>query len=85
MAKPAILFAIAVLLLLLGFSTVRQAQTTQNVVKTQKTGAEPVIEGRPAMWEDPVDLETRDLFYGIGGKKGEPDPFARYAFIERST
>jgi len=85
MARRAILFATAVLLLLLGFSPVRLAHTTQDVVKTQKTEAEDVIEGRPVMWEEPRDLETRDLFYGIGGQKGEPDPSAKYRFIERNT
>jgi hypothetical protein len=35
------------------------------------------------MWEDPVDLESRDLFYGIGGPKGEPDTSIRFKYIER--
>lgn len=33
------------------------------------------------MWREPVDLENRDLFYGIGGKKGEPDPADKFRFI----
>jgi hypothetical protein len=35
------------------------------------------------MWEEPLDLETRDLFYGIGGKKGAPDPSSRFVFVQR--
>src|SRR5437764_10306562 len=26
------------------------------------------------MWQGPHDLESRDLFYGIGGSNGPPDP-----------
>lgn len=41
------------------------------------------IEGRPTLWQDPTDLESRDLFYGIGGAKGAPDPASKFRFIER--
>ena len=29
--------------------------------------------GIPTLWSDPVDLESRDLFYGPGGKEMQPD------------
>jgi hypothetical protein len=85
MARRVIVLATAVVLLLLGLGPVRQAHTAQNVAKIQKTAVEEVGEGRPIMWEEPVDLELRDLFYGIGGKRGEPDPSASYRFIERNN
>jgi hypothetical protein len=37
------------------------------------------------MWQDPADLETRDLFFGPGGKDGEPDPAAKFRFLKRET
>jgi hypothetical protein len=37
------------------------------------------------MWQAPVDLERRDLFYGIGGKKGAPDLSSRFTFIKHKT
>lgn len=37
------------------------------------------------MWRDPVDLETRDLYYGIGGKTGEPDTTERFRFLGKVT
>jgi hypothetical protein len=37
------------------------------------------------MWQEPVDLETRDLFYGIGGKEGEPDLKDRLLFTGKVT
>lgn len=40
--------------------------------------------GRAILWQDPHDLESRDLFYGPGGREGAPDPSGRYKFIRRS-
>jgi hypothetical protein len=37
------------------------------------------------LWEEPRDLETRELFYGVGGRKGAPDPAGRFVFIGRDT
>jgi len=84
MTRHPIVFATALVVLLFGLSPTRQAHTTQNVDKIQKTEAKDLIEGRSIMWEEPRDLETRDLFYGVGGQKGEPDPSAKYRFIERN-
>lgn len=38
---------------------------------------------RPLLWEAPTDLETRDFFYGIGGREGSPDPSGRFTFVRR--
>ena len=43
-------------------------------------GAEP----RPVLWQEPTDLESRDLFNGTGGPDGAPDPKGKFTFIERS-
>ena len=53
--------------------------------RLQEPYAEQAIKGSVAMWEDPVNLEQRDLFYGIGGKKGAPDASGRFTFIKRVT
>jgi hypothetical protein len=39
---------------------------------------------RPLLWREPVDLERRNLFYGIGGREGMPHAGARYTFIRHS-
>ncbi|HSB11435.1 MAG TPA: hypothetical protein VLM38_18245 [Blastocatellia bacterium] len=57
----------------------RFAATTE----AQRTESEQALEGRPVMWEEPVDLESRDLFHGIGDAKGAPDANGRFKFIER--
>lgn len=34
------------------------------------------------LWQEPADLESRDLFLGAGGSAVAPDPRAQYTFIE---
>jgi hypothetical protein len=85
MSRRATVSAVLLIFLLIDFRPLEGAQIKQAVPKVQQTVTEDLAEGRPVMWEEPVDLESRDLFYGIGGKKGAPDPSARYTFIERNT
>jgi len=42
-------------------------------------------EARPVMWEEPSDIENRDLFYGPGGAEGAPDANGKFTFEARST
>jgi hypothetical protein len=35
-------------------------------------------EGPPVLWRDPVDIETRDLYYGPGGKAHQPNGSFRF-------
>ncbi len=35
------------------------------------------------LWDKPVDLETRDLYYGPWGPERAPDPHAPYTFVAR--
>jgi hypothetical protein len=43
--------------------------------------AETTEGARPVLWREPADLESRDLFYGIGGAKHAPRAGA-YKFIK---
>jgi hypothetical protein len=73
--------ALAVSLLLIGPAVCLPASAGR--VKELQT--EKASEAVQVMWEEPLDLETRDLFYGIGGKKGAPNPSGRFVFIKRDT
>src|SRR5215210_7021295 len=42
-------------------------------------------EGRAVLWQEPTDIESRDLFNGIGGAQGAPDPSGKFTFKERSS
>ncbi|MCI0486306.1 MAG: hypothetical protein L0229_06870 [Blastocatellia bacterium] len=41
--------------------------------------------GRPILWTEPTDIESRDLFHGLGGEEGAPDPSGKFKFVRRST
>ena len=54
----------------------------------KKSENEPDLTTGPGiaiLWEDPTDIESRDLFYGAGGQEGAPDPAGRFTFVRRST
>jgi hypothetical protein len=38
-------------------------------------------EGHPVLWNEPVDLERLDLFYGPGGREGAPDLNGKFTYI----
>jgi hypothetical protein len=38
----------------------------------------------PVLWREPVDIESRDLYYGPGGRDGAPDPSAPFTFVRHS-
>src|SRR5438034_746404 len=40
-------------------------------------------DGRPILWEDPTDIESRDLFNGLGGADGAPDANGKFTFVKR--
>lgn len=40
--------------------------------------------GRAILWEEPKDIESRDLFHGPGGSEGAPNPSGKFKFIRRS-
>jgi hypothetical protein len=43
----------------------------------------PYIRGNAVLWQPPVNIECRDLFYGIGGRAGAPDPSAPFTYVRR--
>src|SRR4029077_2012407 len=46
---------------------------------TPSAAASPMLE----FWEEPTDLEARDLLHGPGGIDRAPDPHATYAFFRK--
>jgi hypothetical protein len=51
--------------------------------KIGKPASTATVTGVPVLWQEPVDIESRDLFYGIGGRKGAPDLADKFLFIRR--
>jgi hypothetical protein len=52
----------------------------QQKPKVEET-ADKVKDGSAVLWQEPTDIESRDLFYGIGGREGAPDPAGKFTFL----
>ena len=76
-------FWIAVVSLTLGMTPVlRVAAAPQDETRRPASSQAP---GVNVLWEEPRDIEQRDLFYGHGGQQAAPDPAGKFTFIRRST
>jgi hypothetical protein len=70
-----------VLMLALPFAANGQ-DTKENKDKDKKEKKE--LTGKPVMWKDPTDLESRNLLLGAGGEEMKPD-IATITYIEDKT
>src|SRR5215216_5269692 len=53
--------------------------------KSDQADSDDAREGRAILWEEPTDIESRDLLNGPGGAPGAPDPSGKFTFKKRST
>jgi hypothetical protein len=53
--------------------------------KAQKGDADNARDAHPILWQEPTDIESRDLFYGPGGREAAPDPSDKFTFVRRSS
>ena len=74
------LYTLTLLIALLVLSGTADAQKKKRA-KAKKATAE--LSGRAVMWE-PVDIGSRDLFYGPGGRELEPD-LSSVTFIKKES
>jgi hypothetical protein len=58
-----------------------QSQSPQSVAFAANVA---YAHGNAILWEPPEDIESRDLFYGPGGRKNAPDPSAPFTYVRRS-
>jgi hypothetical protein len=45
--------------------------------------ADSFVYNGAVLWQPPVDIECRDLFYGAGGREGAPDPSMPFTYVRR--
>jgi hypothetical protein len=70
---------ILIVFLLASVSSVYTADTC----KSSPTAAfSPKNEVVKILWQDPIDIQTRDLFWGPGGTYNAPNPSSLYIFID---
>jgi len=61
-----------------------KSKTAKSEKSDKKEKGESAQEARPVLWQEPTDIESRDLFYGPGGAEGAPDPNGKFTFESRS-
>jgi hypothetical protein len=80
--KGLLLIALIVALVVLPTGAFTQtAQKPEGQQKGKEETAEAVKNSQPVLWQEPNDIESRDLFYGIGGREGAPDPAGKFTFL----
>ena len=70
-----------VLMLVLSFSAAAQDEKKKD---DKDKSAKKELTGKPVMWHEPTDLESRNLILGAGGEEMKPD-ISRLTFIEQKT
>jgi hypothetical protein len=68
-----------VLMLVLPF-----AAAAQDTKDKKDKDAKKELTGKPVMWREPADLESRNLLLGAGGEEMKPD-ISKLTFIEQKT
>ena len=53
--------------------------------KAKKGDSASAKDAHPILWQEPADIESRDLFYGPGGRDAAPDPSDKFTFVRRSS
>jgi hypothetical protein len=96
--KARIICALGVIILLTGLTAVAPALSSaaaQNKEKSDKSkngkddkddkekDAAEARTGKPVLWQEPTDIESRDLFHGPGGAEGAPNPSDKFTFVKR--
>jgi hypothetical protein len=82
-------YALAIFCLMSGVVSTNGAQSDD--AKQKKTDGQQKSEiekkadeannGPAVLWQEPTDIERRDLYYGIGGQAGAPDPAGKFTFV----
>ena len=80
--------ALAIFCLAGGVAVPRRTHANSVTPMAQKNGGQqkgkaekPAPDGPAVLWQEPSDIESRDLFYGIGGRAGAPDPAGKFTFL----
>jgi hypothetical protein len=76
--------ALAILLLLSVVANTSGAQSESAKAKKSeiKEKSDAASKESGILWQEPAEIERRDLYYGIGGQKGAPNPAGKFTFLE---
>ncbi|HEX7334125.1 MAG TPA: hypothetical protein VF290_21645 [Pyrinomonadaceae bacterium] len=71
-------------MLVLSSSAMAQDQTDKKEKGDKSKTEKKELTGKPVMWREPADLESRNLLLGAGGDEMKPD-ISKLTFIEQKT
>ena len=77
-------FLLIVLMLVLSSPAMAQDQTDKKAKGDKSKTEKKELTGKPVMWREPADLESRNLLLGAGGDEMKPD-ISKLTFIEQKT
>jgi len=83
--RYAVVITLALLLTTFPAFTGAGADSTPRHQQGKSKNASPPANAQSVLWQAPTDIESRDLFYGAGGRAGAPDPSAPFTFVRHST
>src|SRR5262245_41521270 len=78
-------YAVTSLLAVVLFANPTVMMNTSAASRQQRQSSALVAGGRAILWQEPRDIERRDLFYGAGGRSGAPAPSSGFIFVRHST
>jgi ribosomal protein L12E/L44/L45/RPP1/RPP2 len=61
-----------------------KAKKQEGDKKKSEDAGKPAPAPHAVIWQEPTDIDSRDLFYGPGGAEGAPDPNGKFTFVSRS-
>ncbi|MGE0127310.1 MAG: hypothetical protein AB7U82_04310 [Blastocatellales bacterium] len=83
--RNAVIVTLALLLTTFPSLTGAGADLNPRHKQSQAKTSYPSANAQAVLWRAPTDIESRDLFYGSGGRAGAPDPSAPFTFVRHST
>ena len=82
--KSAYRSLLIVLMLVLSFSAAAQDKTDKQEKKDKSKTEKKELTGKPVLWREPANLESRNVLLGAGGEEMRPD-ISKLTFIEQKT
>jgi len=69
----------------LGDSAAQENSKKNKVEKEKPRVVDGSEGGHPVLWNEPVDIDSLDLFYGPGGSEGAPDLTGKFIYVGADT
>jgi hypothetical protein len=86
---PALILFLATVVSAFDAATIGNPPAQEKSKKAKAEKEKPRVvdssEGHPVLWNEPISIETLDLFYGSGGSEGAPDARGKFTYVGDDT